>query len=54
MAGPRLGPLPSRASVTTARLSLVITPYSSLPRPPLTQCAANNYWVRRTYFCDGR
>lgn len=52
--GPRLGPLPSRASVTTARLSLVITPYSSLPRPPLTQCAANNYWVRRTYFCDGR
>jgi len=50
-------PLPNRASLSTARLSLVITPYEK-KKPFLQgfrQCkGGKNYWIRNEYFCDGR
>jgi len=52
-------PLPNRASLSTARLSLVITPYEKL-RPCRTcgfkQCLSGkqSHWIRNEYFCDGR
>jgi len=50
-------PLPNRASLATARLSLVITPYRK-NRPCRTcgfkQCDSESQWIRKEYFCDGR
>jgi len=50
-------PLPNRESLSTARLSLVITPYQKT-RPCRTcgfkQCSSKLQWIRQKYFCDGR
>jgi len=63
-------PLPNRASLSTARLSLVITPYAK--KSLCSTCgfkhctkyiksdhnkykiSGGKYWIRNEYFCDGR
>jgi len=52
-------PLPNRASLSTARLSLIITPFEK--RRPCKTCGfmpcksgKKTLWIRNEYFCDGR
>jgi len=50
-------PLTNRASLSTARLSLVITPYSKSRQCQtcgFKQCTSGSHWIRKKYFCDGR
>lgn len=44
-------------SLSPARLTLVITPYSTQPdtrNNQLQKCQRGNYWIRKKYFCDDR
>jgi len=48
----------SGSSVTTSRLTLVITPYykswKDIGRNQVKKCTIGEYWIRKKYFCDGR